>query len=201
MPSFCHVEPRLMYIHTCSLCACVCTCICACVYMCHRSVERGLFGQRKAKDSRLGLKMIIVHDKIQCRCHYEANYFVQWILSERRRERMKKVGKRRKRRGEGRRGGPVKMDADWSNVFTSHVWGPQELENTVRMLLGAFSWSTALLTPWPLTSSPRICEGRDFYVLHNRIISHLSEQPQGIHWKLNCSQSPGRGDWGCLNMS
>lgn len=60
---------------------------------------------------------------------------------------MKKVGKRRKRRGEGRRGGPVKMDADWSNVFTSHACGPQELENTVRMLLGAFSWSTALLTP------------------------------------------------------
>lgn len=55
--------------------------------------------------------------------------------------------KEEKRRGEGRRGGLVKMDADWSNVVTSHVCGPQELENTVRMLLGAFRWSTALLTP------------------------------------------------------
>lgn len=60
--------------------------------------------------------------------------------------RMKKVGKRRKRRGEGRRGGPVKMDADWSNVFTSHACS-LEVENKVRTLLGAFRWSTALLTP------------------------------------------------------
>lgn len=60
---------------------------------------------------------------------------------------MKKVGKRRKRRGESRRASPVKMDADWSNVVTSHACSPQELKNTVRMLLGAFRWSTALLTP------------------------------------------------------